>query len=35
MKDCSVLYKVDYCAAADLKVYSNYASVYHFVRVRI
>jgi hypothetical protein len=31
MKDCSVLYKVDLCVAADLKVYSYDASVYHCV----
>ena len=30
MKDCSVLYKVDQCVAADLKVYSYDASVFHF-----
>ena len=30
MKDCSVLYKVDQCVAADLKVYAYDASVFHF-----
>ncbi len=31
IKDCSVLYKVHSCVAANLKVYSYDASVYHFV----
>ena len=30
MEDCSVLYKVDECVAAYLKVYSYDTSVYHF-----
>ena len=30
MEDCSVLYKVDQCVNADLKVYSYDASVFHF-----
>ena len=31
MEDCSVLYKVDECVAADLKVCSYDTSVYNFV----
>ena len=36
MKDCSgVLYKVDQCVAADQKVYSYDASVFHFEKSAI
>ncbi len=31
IKDCSVLYKVDYCVPPDLKVFAYDASMCHFV----